>query len=165
MLPEACQHGGMWEPQLPLFSKKVWDFLVAGKSLERWDLSPIWIYNLSFSPSHDFGILRISKTIFPPIFFASVFIIGRKGGKGRRHRLKFYFTSVWAVWGKKAGNLDSFLLIVLTHIRARLSLAPKAEPIMVAIYWKTWWNKILKADSPWCSEWIKIYFSSSKSMN
>jgi len=44
----------------------------------------------------------------------------------------FYFCESHA--REKAGNLDSLLLIALTHIRARLSLAPKAEPVTVTIY-------------------------------
>lgn len=67
VLPETYQRGDIWEPQLPPFSKQVWDFLGTDKSLERWILSPMWIYNSSFNQSHNFGIFRISKTIFPPI--------------------------------------------------------------------------------------------------
>lgn len=85
MLPETCQHGDIQKSQLPLFSKKLWGFLVVDKSLERWMQSPTQIYNLWFNQSRDFGIPRFSKSISQPMSLPP-FSQDRE-----RHRLKFYF--------------------------------------------------------------------------
>lgn len=146
-----------WGHLRPPASTLLWDFLVADKSLERWILGPIRIYNWSFS----LMILKYFKLekLLSHQFLCLLF----HNREERRHwrkaqtELLFYFYVSHA-----RGNSDILdsLLIALMHRKARLCLAPKAEPIMVTIYWKTWWNGILKADSPWCSEFIKIYFSS-----
>lgn len=95
VLPDTCQHGDICGPQLPLFSEKVWDFLVA--VWKRQIPSPIQNQNLSVSW---FWNTSSQQNCSPTCFFPSFFIAGTKGGKGRRHRPKFYFISVRAVRGK-----------------------------------------------------------------
>lgn len=161
MLPGTCQHENVWDCQLLLFFKKVWDFPVADKDLERWILKPIWIYNLLFNQSQDFGITQVIKIIFPHIYLSS---FSQQGGKKERNPQTELFISMWAVQGK--GWLLRFLPPHYpdTH-KGHAQFGSRAEPIMVAIYWKTWWNKILKVDNAWCSELIKIHFCSWNSMN
>lgn len=72
--------------------------------------------------------------LFPHPFLCLLFHNREERRKGRKAQTEILFYFCVSHVRGKAGNLDSFLLIALTHIRARLSLAPKAERIMVTIY-------------------------------